>query len=109
MTDKILNKIVSEFAEGLLKKAKVTHAGNCLTMSQFLKPYLSGLFGIETLINNCKVKQGRKKVNNYYLIKIKNGVIIDATASQFKKPDGKQMPKVFIGQKPDWYECGGKS
>lgn len=104
MTDKKLNKIVTEFVTGLLKKAKVTHAGNCYTMCQILKPYLSGLFDIETLINNCKVKQGRKKTNHYYLLRVKDGIIIDATASQFKDPDGEQMPKVFIGYKPDWYE-----
>ncbi len=109
MTDKTLNKIVTEFVLGLLKKAKVTHAGNCYMMCQILKPYLSGLLGVETLINNCKVKQGRKKINHYYLLRVKDGMIIDATASQFKKPDGEQMPKVFIGQKPDWYVCGGKS
>lgn len=104
MTQKKLLYIISEFTDGLLKKAKVTHAGNCYMMCQILKPYLSGLFGVETLINNCKVKQGRKKVNHYYLLRVKDGMIIDATASQFKKPNGEQMPKVFIGKLPEFYE-----
>ncbi len=103
MTDKQLHRIVLEFTTGLLKKAKCDHAGNCHMMCQILKPYLSGIFGVETLIVNCKVKQGRKKVNHYYLLRIRDGSVIDATASQFKKPDGEQMPKVFIGGKPDWY------
>ena len=106
MTDKQLNKIVAEFVAGLLKKAKVTHAGNCYAVCQILRPYLSCLFGVDTFINNTKVKQGRKKVNHYYLWRVKDGMIIDATASQFKKPDGEQMPKVFIGKIPDWYDCG---
>jgi hypothetical protein len=103
MKEKALLKIISDFTNGLLKKAKCTHAGNCYAVCQILKPYLSCLFGVETLIDNAKVKQGRKKVNHYYLLRIKDGMIIDATASQFKDPNGKQMPKVFIGEKPEWY------
>ena len=73
-------------------------------MCQILKPYLSCLYGVETLIENCKVKQGRRNVNHYYLLRIKDGIIIDATASQFKLPDGKIMPKVYIGTKPEFYK-----
>lgn len=103
MTDKELKKALLDFTSFLLKKIGCSHAGNCYAMCQILKPYLSGLYGVETLIENCKVKQGRRKINHYYLLRIKDGAIIDATASQFKFSDGKIMPKVFIGQKPDFY------
>lgn len=103
MTDKELTKILEEFTSGLLKKAKCKHAGNCMTMCQILKPCLSGLFDVSTLISSTQVKQGRKKVNHYYLMRTSDGIIIDATSSQFKFPDGKQMPKVYIGIKPDFY------
>ncbi len=103
VTDKELKIILTEFVEGLLKTAKCKHAGNCYTMCQILKPYLSTIFGIQTLINNCNIKQGGKNVNHYYLLRVKDGIIIDATASQFKKLNGQQMPKMFIGRKPSWY------
>lgn len=107
MKDKELKIVIADFVTGLLKKAKCKHAGNCYAMCQILKPYLSCFFGVETLINNTKVKQGRKKVNHYYLIRIKDGMIIDATASQFKKPNGEQMEKIFIGEMPEWYLADG--
>lgn len=103
MKDQKLKVIVEDFISGLRKKAKCNHAGNCYAVSQILKPYLSCLFGINTLICNAKVKQGRKRINHYYLLRVKDGLIVDATASQFKDPDGKKMPKVYIGTKPDWY------
>lgn len=99
-------EILEDFVQGLLKRANVKHAGNCYTMSQILKPYVGGLFAINTLIVNAKVKQGRRKVNHYYLMNVKDGSIIDGTASQFKTPEGKQMPQVYIGKKPDWYLDG---
>lgn len=102
--DRELKNIISDLTTDLLKKSKCNHAGNCYAMCQILKPYLSCLFGVETLINNTKVKQGRRKINHYYLLRIKDGIIIDPTSSQFKNPDGTKMPKVFIGQIPNWYQ-----
>lgn len=104
MNDKELTKIISEFVSGLLKKIKCNHAGNCLVMCEILQPYLFWIFGIATTINNCKVKQGRKKINHYYLLRIRDGIIIDPTASQFKTPEGNQMPKVYVGVEPLFYE-----
>ena len=106
-SDAELKNVIKNFVEGLLKKANCNHAGNCYAMCQILKPYLSYFWEVETLINNTKVKQGRKNVNHYYLLRIKDGMIIDATASQFKKPNGKQMPKIFIGRIPEWYLADG--
>lgn len=103
MTDKQLLKEVTQFTKGLLKKAKCNHAGNCYAVSHILKPYLSFFYGVETMVVNSKVKQGKKKINHYYLLRVKDGIIIDATASQFTNIDGEQMPKVFIGEKPSWY------
>lgn len=107
LTDSELKDVIEDFVVGLLKKAKCKHAGNCYAMCQILKPYLSCFWQVETLINNTKVKQGRKKVNHYYLLRIKDGMIIDPTASQFKEPTGKQMPKIFIGKMPEWYLADG--
>ncbi len=96
MTQNELLELVTDFSQGLLKKAKVTHAGNCLLMSEILKEYLS-LFGISTLLINVKVREVSKKINHYCLI-MENGDIVDATASQFNN-----MPIVYIGELPANY------
>jgi hypothetical protein len=103
MSDKDLNRHITSFVKCLLKKQKIKHAGNCLAMSQILKPYLRCMFDIDTLIYNVKVKQGRRMVNHYYLERISGGKIIDGTASQFIYPNGKKMPQVYIGELPDFY------
>ena len=103
MTNKELEKEIYSFVKGLLKKAKCNHAGNCEMMSLVLRPYISVFYGIDTFIINVKVKQGRRMVNHYCLKNVKDETIIDATASQFKFPNGKVMPKIYIGTMPDFY------
>lgn len=88
-----LFSLVTDFIVGLKRKAKVDHAGNCLVMSEILKEYLY-LFGIETKIINVSVSLPDKKINHYCL-KMNDGNIIDATASQFS-----WLPEVYIGQMP---------
>jgi hypothetical protein len=97
MSKSDLTELVVDFVEGLLKKAKVKHAGNCLVMCQIVQAYLL-LFKIDTFLMNVIVKQGRKEIN-HYVLKMIDGTIIDATASQFK-----DMPKVYIGKMPKNYE-----
>lgn len=94
--DKKLAKLISEFVIGLLKKAKVTHAGNCLAMSEILCSYLK-LFGVHTKVINVHVKR-KKNRRNHYCLQMQSGEIIDATASQFKG-----MPKIYIGIRPENY------
>jgi len=84
---------VEDFVVGLLRFANISHAGNCLVMSQILHRHLL-LFSIKTKVINVEVKQGKKTINHYCLLQ-NNGLIIDATASQFKG-----MPQVFIGEMP---------
>lgn len=80
------------------KKAKIKgYIKNCLLMSEILGEYLAFFWGVKTKLINVKVRQGRRKVNHYCL-QLKNGKIIDATSSQFK-----DMPKIFIGNMPDFY------
>lgn len=35
MTDKQLTEVIEDFVDGLLKKAKVKHAGNCFLISEY--------------------------------------------------------------------------
>lgn len=106
MSDKQLQKELTAFVAGLLKKAKCDHAGNCLTMSGLIRNYLAIVYRMERMecmVTSTMVQQGKKKINHYYLLRVKDGIIIDCTASQFKFPDGKQMPLVYIGEKPNFY------
>lgn len=91
-----LLKAVTDLVTALLLQAKVKHAGNCLAMSQVVKDFLI-LFEIETKLINVKVLEDGQKINHYCL-EMKDGKIIDPTASQFK-----EMPKVFIGKMPENY------
>ena len=83
MSDKQLQKELTAFVAGLLKKAKCNHAGNCLTISGLIRNYLAMVYRIECMVTNTMVQQGKKKINHYYLLRIKDGIIIDPTASQF--------------------------
>lgn len=91
--DQWLLELIEDFTTGLLKKANCYHAGNCLTMSQVLKYYLE-IFNIKSELMNAKVKQGRNRINHYFL-RLEDGTILDATASQFRN-----MPKIYIGVMP---------
>lgn len=94
MNDLLL--LVNEFVTGLLKYAKVSHAGNCLAVSEILHEYLD-IFSIDTTLINVTVKEDDNDINHYCL-QMPCGKIIDATASQFKG-----MPKIFIGNMPSNY------
>ncbi len=99
----VLYPLISEYAHGLRKKANLKHAGNCWAMSCMLRYYLYVLFNIKTEIVNVKVRQRGKNVNHYYLL-MDNGIIIDGTASQFRYPNGRTMPKVYMGERPSFYK-----
>lgn len=40
----------------------------------------------------------------HYWLEFPDGRIVDPTASQFNKPNGAKMPKIYIGRRPDWYK-----
>lgn len=97
INDHDLHILIDDFVTGLLKKANVTHAGNCLVVSEVLHSYLD-IFSIDTTLINVTVKEDCNDINHYCL-QMPDGNIIDATASQFKG-----MPKIFIGDMPTNYK-----
>lgn len=103
MTDKQLLKIVKAFRKGVLGKANDPSA-MCAAVSLPLQGYLSFAYGIE-----CKVCYGEIDDVGIGLwvhtwLQLPDGRILDATASQFKTPQGEPMPEIFIGEKPIWYK-----
>lgn len=93
--------VVTNFINGLCKKANIEYISNCYLCSCILQEYL-WLIGVDSNIVNCKVKQGRKKVNHFYLI-TSEGFQIDPTASQFKDITGKRLPKILFDNIPEFY------
>lgn len=41
--------------------------------------------------------------SGHYWLDMLDGNILDPTASQFKRPNGKRMPQIYHGPKPEWY------
>lgn len=101
MKDKEIKYQAREFTKGLLGR-KFGSAGNCAQVSMWLQGYLGSICQLETELMNAQVIQNGEEVNHYFL-QMSDGRIIDATASQFNFPDGKQMPKLYFGSVPDFY------
>ena len=92
-----LREQVELFRKGLLGKRAATQM--CFMVSSALAGYLEF-----TGACKCRVVQGEVRNCGHYWIALENGQIIDATADQFRKPNGGKMPPIYIGQKPRWYE-----
>lgn len=57
---------------------------------------------------SCEIINGSIGYCQHCWIALGSGLILDPTADQFRNPSGEFMPKVYIGEKPDWYiEDGG--
>ena len=108
MTDKQLIAATRQFRNGLLRskgmfRPKSDHFGLCYMVSAPLQGFLS-ISGIETELLRYDVKIfGQKAETNHFCLKLPDGRILDATASQFHTPEGEQMPDIYLGAKPDWY------
>jgi hypothetical protein len=99
MTDKQLLKTVTQFRKGLLGKRKPDLM--CFALSTALQGYLSAC-GVRTALISVKVDG---ILCNHYCLELKDERIIDATGSQFNYHDPeRQMPDVYIGEKPTWYK-----
>jgi hypothetical protein len=90
-----LRKIVVEFRKGLLEDRQSKNW--CYMVSAPLCGYLQ-FCGYE-----CTLQEGKIGKYHHFWINL-DGIIIDATADQFKKPDGTDMPAIYIGVKPEWYK-----
>jgi hypothetical protein len=48
------------------------------------------------------------RTGSYHVwLELPDGTIIDATASQFRRPNGRAMPLVYVGERPEWYDPEG--
>jgi hypothetical protein len=100
MSDAKLIKVVSGFRRGILGKKKPDMM--CFAVSSPLSTYLK-ICGVENKMKEVCVVQGSDVYYHWYL-ELKDGRILDATASQFVSPKGERMPPVFLGERPYWYQ-----
>jgi hypothetical protein len=96
MSDKKIKRIAIEFRKGILGDRQ--SKSWCFAVSAPLCSYLS-VCGIRG-----NVVEGKVGRHHHCWIELKDGRIVDATADQFKNPDGEPMPSVFVGLKPEWYK-----
>ena len=94
--EKELMKIVRGFRKGLLKT--YPSESMCYVVCAPLSGYL------QFCGYNCVLVEGKVGKCHHFWIVIDGGIIVDPTADQFKKPDGSNMPDIYIGEKPSWYK-----
>lgn len=93
---KAMLHLVRQFRDGILDGEDPEQW--CFMVSAPLEGFLSAM-GIK-----CKLVKGQVHTYSHFWIELEDKTIIDATASQFRRPNGREMPIVFIGNKPDWYQ-----
>jgi hypothetical protein len=93
--EKELREIVTGFRGGVIGKRSSDRM--CLAVCAPLQGLLSA-FGYET-----ELVEGDFEHTNHYWLRLPDGRIIDPTADQFTTPTGARMPKVYIGELPEWY------
>lgn len=100
MTDAQLLKTVKGFRRGILGKKK-PHL-MCFAVCSPLHSLLS-LDGFKCNLKEVCVVQGPDVYFHWY-IELRDGRILDPTASQFIAPDGQHMPDIYLGERPTWYQ-----
>lgn len=99
MTHAALKRLVRALRDEILDGEDP--AGWCYRVSSPLRGYLAAV-GVE-----CKLIRGSVHGNYHFWLELPDGRIIDATASQFRRPNGRAMPLVYIGERPEWYDPEG--
>jgi hypothetical protein len=95
-----LLKTVKGFRKGILdrRKPNLMCYAVCAPLHCFLK-----MGGIASELKEVCVVQGPEVWFHWYL-ELPDGRILDPTASQFKTPTGDQMPEIYLGERPSWYQ-----
>lgn len=100
MTDKQLLRTVKSFRKGVLEGRKVKSM--CFVVCWPLHAFLNQC-GLQCSLLKVGIFQNME-LHSHYCIQLKDGRILDATARQFKNPDGVQMPDIYLGERPTWYQ-----
>lgn len=107
MNDKQLLKIVTGFRRGIIGRGN-SHL-KCFMISAPLHSFLD-IMGIHTEIIKGYITMPPNTgwgpsatFMCHYWLKLSDGRILDCTVDQFNKPLKKDMPAVYLGEKPTWF------
>lgn len=101
---KELLRIVTSFRKGILGRKSPLKM--CYVVCAPLSSYLK-LGGYENELTEGEIRlngQNKGLIIGHYWITLKDGRIIDPTASQFNKMGNEDMPLIYFGKKPKWYK-----
>lgn len=105
--DKELLRIVSGFRRGILGNKK-SHL-KCFMVASPLCSYLN-VIGVDCVLKSGYVTMPPNTgwgpdstFMKHYWIELPDKRILDCTADQFSKHLCKDMPKVYLGEKPTWF------
>lgn len=90
-----LVSVVTAFRKGILDKQNSSRW--CFAVCAPLESLLP-IWGY-----SCELTHGHIGKWEHCWLTLPNGEIVDPTADQFKKPNGEDMPAVYFGEKPTWY------
>lgn len=104
MKDEILKAFALSFRNKVIGYS--SSEGWCRTVSSSLLPLLAehGVKGVLEQAEVYKERGNAASLVSHTFIRLDDGRILDPTADQFRSPTGNQMPKVFLGPIPPWYE-----
>ena len=103
MQDKELLRLTKGFMKGLLSKE--SSKAKCLMACWPLQSYLS-MVGHSTQLTEGEINTPEGTWNHFWLT-LDDKRILDPTADQFKTPDNEEMPRIYLGEKPEWYKVIG--
>jgi len=91
-----LKQMAADFTKGLLGSRPSNQM--CFAVCTALAGYLnfSGY--------HCRLTEGKVGKCEHYWLTLPDGTVLDPTADQFKQPSGDAMPRVYVGEKPEWYK-----
>lgn len=102
MTDKQLLKISTGFRKGLLNGQPP--AEKCLMVSEALHGYLHFCRVLSNLEESEITFDDGANIYLHWYLRMKDGRILDATASQFNHLSEVKMPEVYLGELPEHYK-----
>lgn len=100
MSEKQLLRIAANFTSGLLGKGSSTSM--CYAVCAPLHSYLSAV-GYATELIEGEI-EADNAVWGHFWLQLPNGKILDPTADQFNKYFEKEMPRIYLGERPPHYK-----
>jgi hypothetical protein len=96
-SDKSLHRIALEFRRDVLGKRQSNEMcfAICAPLATLLTLYGYDVTLIEGWVSVYTI--------NHFWLRLNDGRILDPTADQFRKPNGAKMPKVYLGERSEWY------